>query len=88
MYIQTIDLVWELNDAEFKQLKTNRATIKLEAFNTTTTSTGILKKMGYLVTPLKEIRLNGKEDGLQKHPLLFIAHPPTYITHIHTHIQI
>lgn len=53
------DLVWELKDAEFKQLKTNRATVKLEAFNTNGAAVA-LKKMGYLVIPLKEIRLNGK----------------------------
>jgi hypothetical protein len=54
--VSPADLVWELSDAEFKRLKMDRAAVKVECFNLVSGVSGganQLKKMGYVVTPLK-----------------------------------
>ncbi len=52
------DLVWELGD--FKQLRVNRAAVKIEFFSAPTPGvpSNQWKKLGYVVTPLSEVRLN------------------------------
>lgn len=56
------DLIWELSDADYKQLKTKRAAIKIECFNTVSGSKASGKKLGYFVVPLKEIRVNDHQS--------------------------
>ena len=51
------DLVWEISEQEYKQLKNNRATVKIECFNVVPNGRK-MKRMGYFVEALKLIRIN------------------------------